>query len=76
MYILTVKMEEINFCIHDSKLQNNLNILGICYIVVEKSNKPELIRELACSMRLNSSIILQRRAGREFLMVMKLSKSN
>jgi len=49
---------------------------GICYIVVEKSNKPELIRELACSMRLNSSIILQRRAGREFLMVMKLSKSN
>jgi len=48
---------------------------GICYIVVEKSNKPELIKELACSMGLNSSIILQRRAGREFLMVMKLSKT-
>ena len=56
-------------------MKHCLTFLGICYIVVEKSNKPELIKELACSMGLNSSIILQRRAGREFLMVMKLSKT-
>ena len=57
-------------------MQNCIKFLGICYIVVEQSNKPELIKELACSKGLNSSIILQRRAGREFLMVMKLSKAN
>ena len=64
------------FHINDSKMQKSFTFLGIAFIVVEQSNKPELIKELACSMGLNSSIILQRRAGREFLMVMKLSKAN
>ena len=52
------------------------NTLGVCYLVVEHSNKPDLLKEFAESLGLNTSIVLQRRAGREFLMVMKLSKSD
>ena len=48
----------------------------MCYLVVEQSNKPEYIRTIADSFGLDCSIVLQRRAGREYLMVMKLSKRN
>jgi len=53
-----------------------LSSLGVCYLVVEQANKPEYIRNLADSLGLECSIVLQRRAGREYLMVMKLSKRN
>jgi len=53
-----------------------LSSQGVCYLVVEHSNKPDLLKEFAESLGLNTSIVLQRRAGREFLMVMKISKSD
>jgi len=52
-----------------------LSSRGVCYIVIEQSNNIENIKALADSMSLYSSIVLQRRAGREFLMVMKFSKT-
>jgi len=49
---------------------------GICYIVLEHSNNPEQVGKYAETFTLNYSIILKRRAGRELLFVMKLSRSN
>jgi len=57
-------------------LPHILSPKGVCYIVLEQSNKPEEVGRYADTFGLNHSIILQRRAGREFLLVMKLKKLN
>ena len=48
---------------------------GACYLVLEQSNKPDDIGRYAESLGLNPSIIMKRRAGRELLFVMKLTKA-
>lgn len=49
---------------------------GICYIVLEQSNNPDQIGKYTETFGLNHSIILKRRAGRELLFVMKITKSS
>lgn len=46
---------------------------GVCYIVLEQSNKPDIVGEYAESLGLTQTVILKRRAGRELLLVMKFT---
>ena len=49
-----------------------LLLLGVCYIVLEKSNNPDKVADYAASYGFENSIVIERRAGREYLLVMKL----
>ena len=49
-----------------------LLLLGVCYIVLEKSNNPDKVADYAASYGFEHSIVIERRAGREYLLVMKL----
>ena len=46
---------------------------GVCFIVLEQSNKPDILGEYAESLGLSHSVIFKRRAGRELLLVVKLT---
>ena len=54
----------------DSVLSNS----GVAYIVLEQCNKPELVLEYIRNLKLVCKIIIERRAGREFLKVVKISR--
>ena len=45
---------------------------GCAYIVLEQCNYPESVLELAKSLNMSAEFIISRRAGREFLYVMKI----
>ena len=46
---------------------------GACaYIVLEQCNHPDSVLELAKSLNMSAEFIISRRAGREFLYVMKI----
>jgi len=53
-------------------LPHILSPKGVCYIVLEKSNNPDKVADYAASYGFENSIVLERRAGREYLLVMKL----
>ena len=45
---------------------------GCAYVVLEQCNQPESVRQMAIDMKLNAEFIISRRAGREFLSVLKI----
>jgi len=45
---------------------------GCAYIVLEQCNHPESVREMAKSLNMYADFVLSRRAGREFLSVLKI----
>ena len=56
-----------------NKLPKILSKQGACaYIVPEQCNHPDLVLELAKSLNMSAEFIISRRAGREFLYVMKI----
>jgi len=49
---------------------------GCAYIVLEQCNHPESVLELAKSLDMNAEFVISRRAGREFLYVLKIKVIN
>lgn len=47
---------------------------GLCYLVVEQCNKPEILMEQIKSKRFNCDVVIERRAGREFLKILRISR--
>eukprot|EP00092_Neocalanus_flemingeri_P015047 GFUD01016253.1.p1 GENE.GFUD01016253.1~~GFUD01016253.1.p1 ORF type:complete len:220 (+),score=61.37 GFUD01016253.1:87-746(+) len=53
-------------------LDGVLSDSGVAYIVLEQCNKPHLVLDYIRHLQLNCEIIIERRAGREFLKVVKI----
>ena len=56
-------------------LHDLLSDNGAAYIVLEQCNKPDEVRSYVEELKLFSNVILERRAGREYLIVLKISKN-
>mmetsp|Transcript_2534 Transcript_2534/g.2498 ORF Transcript_2534/g.2498 Transcript_2534/m.2498 type:complete len:217 (+) Transcript_2534:22-672(+) len=54
-------------------MQKYLSTNGICYLLLEKENKPDEIREILKEIGMKSQIIIQRRAKNEHLCVLRIS---
>lgn len=60
-----------------SRLPDLLSEDGVALIVFEQINKPFQVMEAAKNKyNLNSTVVIERRAGRELLYVIKFSKNN
>jgi len=55
-------------------LQKILSEHGIAYIVLEQCNKPQEVKGLCEQLNFNAEFVLSRRAGREYLHVLRLKK--
>ena len=53
-------------------LSNVLSESGVAYIILEQCNKPEMVLEYIRTLNLACEIVMERRAGREFLKVVKI----
>jgi len=53
-------------------LTNVLSESGVAYIILEQCNKPEKVLEYIRTLNLACEIVMERRAGREFLKVVKI----
>ena len=55
-------------------LQKILSEHGIAYIVLEQCNKPQEVKESCERLHFQAEFVLSRRAGREYLHVLRLKK--
>ena len=53
-------------------LNDVLSDSGVAYIVLEQCNKPQQVLEYIRKLKLMCEVIIERRAGREFLKVVKI----
>jgi len=53
-------------------LEGILTDSGVAYIVLEQCNKPEQVMDYIRTLKFNCEIVLERRAGREFLKIVKI----
>ena len=58
------------------KLPELLSDNGCAYIVVEQCNHPQEVKAKAEQMNFSANFVLSRKAGREFLQILKISKIN